>query len=64
MSSDNKSNGTSITLKGEQVLEDPNTITFTVNNGALEMLKLCPNGDIYVKGKLAANDLEVVDTLR
>lgn len=29
-----------------------------------ELLKLCPNGDIYVKGKLIENDLEVVGALR
>jgi hypothetical protein len=28
------------------------------------MLELCPNGDIFVNGRLAANDKEVVETLR
>ena len=28
------------------------------------ILKLCENGDIYVKGKLIENDIEVVDALR
>lgn len=27
-------------------------------------LKLCPNGDIFVKGRLADNDKEVVDAMR
>lgn len=34
------------------------------DNGAREILKLCENGDIFVKGKLAENDKEVVDALR
>jgi len=29
-----------------------------------EMLRLCPNGDIYVKGKLTENDKEVVEGMR
>jgi hypothetical protein len=29
-----------------------------------EILKLCENGDIFVKGKLIENDKEVVDALR
>ena len=29
-----------------------------------EIIKLCPNGDIYVKGKLVENDKEVVQGMR
>ena len=29
-----------------------------------EMLKICANGDIFVKGKLVENNKEVVDALR
>jgi cytidylate kinase len=29
-----------------------------------EILKLCPNGDIFVKGRLAENDKQVVDALK
>ncbi len=29
-----------------------------------EVLKFCANGDIYVNGKLATNDLEVVNGMR
>ena len=29
-----------------------------------EILKLCENGDIFVKGKLIENDKEVVEALR
>lgn len=32
--------------------------------GDIEFLRLEPNGDIYVKGKLAENDKEVVHALR
>jgi len=28
------------------------------------ILKLCENGDIYVKGKLVTNDMEVVEGMR
>jgi hypothetical protein len=48
-------------LKSESDLE-PNTIYFS--NERKEMLKLCPNGDIFVHGRLADNDKEVVDALR
>jgi hypothetical protein len=39
-------------------------ITFLVDNEKVEILKLCSNGDIYVRGRLATNDLEVVEGLR
>jgi hypothetical protein len=29
-----------------------------------EIIKFCKNGDIFVKGKLAENDKEVVDAFR
>jgi len=41
---------------------EPNAIYFS--NERKEMLKLCPNGDIFVHGRLADNDKEVVDALR
>jgi hypothetical protein len=41
---------------------ESNTICFS--NEGKEMLKLCPNGDIFVHGRLADNDKEVVDALR
>ncbi len=34
------------------------------DNGVREILKICGNGDIFVKGRLAENDKEVVDALR
>ena len=34
------------------------------DNAGREILKLCENGDIFIKGKLAENDKEVVDALR
>lgn len=44
-----------------------NAIIFTVKDCSEEydnILKLCSNGDIFVKGKLIENDKEVVDGLR
>ena len=40
-----------------------NTIQFVTNENN-EMIKLCENGDIFVKGKKIENDKEVVDALR
>jgi hypothetical protein len=40
-----------------------NTIIFYTNVDN-EMIKLCDNGDILVKGKLIENDKEVVDAMR
>jgi hypothetical protein len=45
--------------------EEQNTIFFLqVDKSSQEILKLCENGDIFVKGKLAENDKEIVDALR
>lgn len=41
-----------------------NTIVFSVDKNQNEILKLCPNGDIFVKGRLAENDKEVVNALK
>lgn len=38
-----------------------NDIIFWVNNEKDEMLRLCSNGEILVKGKLAATDLAVYE---
>ena len=46
------------------VPQEQNTIFFMKDNGTREILKLCGNGDIFVKGRLAENDKEVVDALR
>lgn len=42
---------------------EPNSIVFhtTTNN---PILKLCPNGDIFINGRLAENDKEVVEGMR
>jgi len=40
-----------------------NAISFFTNE-CNEMIKLCDNGDIFVKGKLIENDKEVVDAMR
>ena len=43
----------------------PNTISFTNEKYNVEpFIKLCENGDIFVKGKLIENDIEVVDAMR
>jgi hypothetical protein len=41
---------------------ESNTITFT--SATEPILELKGNGDIFVKGKLIENDIEVVDALR
>jgi hypothetical protein len=43
-----------------------NSISFmtTTHKNPTEILKLCENGDIFVKGKLVENDKEVVDAMR
>ena len=41
-----------------------NTIFFMKGETHDEILRLCENGDIFVKGKLIENDKEVVDALR
>jgi hypothetical protein len=46
------------------VPQEQNTISFVQDNAGREILKLCENGDIFIKGKLAENDKEVVDALR
>ena len=43
----------------------PNTISFHTKEFNVEpFIKLCENGDIFVKGKLIENDKEVVDAMR
>ena len=44
--------------------QEQNTIFFMQDKGANEILKLCENGDIFVKGRLAENNKEVVDALK
>jgi len=41
---------------------EPNTLTFS--NAKQPVLKFCPNGDIFVNGKLTENDKEVVEGIR
>jgi hypothetical protein len=43
---------------------EPNTITFHTGDGTEPIIKLCQNGDIFIKGKLVENDLEVVEGMR
>jgi hypothetical protein len=41
-----------------------NNLVFRSVQPSVEILKLCANGDIFVKGKLVENDKEVVGALR
>ena len=41
----------------------PNTISINNSNG-VPFIELRMNGDIYIKGKLIENDIEVVDGMR
>jgi hypothetical protein len=43
---------------------EPSTIIFHVGSETEPILKLCQNGDIFIKGKLVVNDLEVVEGMR
>ena len=43
---------------------DPGEITFDINEGKKNVLRLKANGDIYVWGRLADNDKQIVDGLR
>jgi hypothetical protein len=52
-----------LVLSPTEILES-NTITFSVGKPSIEIIKLCENGDIFVKGKLVENDLEVVEGFR
>lgn len=52
-----------LTLTGEVGNRD--TVFFMKENGASkEIVKLCENGDIFIKGNLAENDKQVVDAFR
>ena len=44
--------------------EEQKTIKFSSKESQNEILKLCENGDIFVNGRLAENDKEVVDAMR
>ena len=44
--------------------EEQKTIKFYSYKSQNEILKLCENGDIFVNGRLAENDKEVVDAMR
>lgn len=50
-------------LKTPEYLQK-DTVFLSIDKNQNEILKLCPNGDIFVKGRLAENDKEVVDALK
>jgi hypothetical protein len=43
---------------------ETNTISFIIENEKEPIIKLCANGDIFVRDKLVENDLEVVEGMR
>ena len=45
-------------------LPEANAIVFSNKNIDEPILKLCENGDIFVHGRLADTDIEVVNALR
>ena len=51
-------------MKNEPLEIEPNTIIFDIGNETEPTIKLCANGDIFIKGKLVENDLEVVEGMR
>ena len=52
---------TDLKLIGKEI--ESNTIRFFTDENN-EIIKLCDDGDIFVKGKLIENDKEVVDAMR
>jgi hypothetical protein len=49
----------------EKLNLEANTISFhPKENQEIPVIKLCGNGDIFVKGKLIENDIEVVQGMR
>lgn len=48
---------------GQLIPPEPGNIKF-YGKEQVEILRLEPNGDIFIKGKLVENDKEVVDGLR
>lgn len=59
--SNNKVTENNIGINNDIVDEN---IVFKMNFGATEVLKFCENGDIFIHGKLAENDKEVVEGMR
>ena len=51
-----------LTIKNSDL--EPNTISLNTENEKKPIIKFCANGDIFVKGKLVENDLEVVEGMR
>ena len=62
MSEDEKSPEEGFDLPEDELTEDTD-IAFFSGDGD-EILRLCDNGDIFVHGRLAENDREVVEGLR
>ena len=51
-------------IKMSEIEPRDGDITFTVKTESQEIIKLCHNGDIFVKGKLIENDKELTNAMR
>ena len=51
-------------MKNTQTEDSVITFKTNIESEPIEMIKLCANGDIYVKGRLVENDKEVVQGMR
>lgn len=64
MSEDNeKADSNVVEFRRYKPIDDGEGIVFSINYGT-EVLRLANNGNIYVRGKLVQNDLQVVVALR
>lgn len=50
------------TLKPNSSINLTNNLIFVCDG--TEMIRFKPNGDIFIKGKLAGNDTEILDAMR
>lgn len=48
----------------DTAVNNDNESSFAFCESGNEILKLCANGDIFVRGKLVVNDMEAVDAMR
>ena len=59
---DNEDEEAGMEINDDEITEDTDIVFFS--NDAEEILRLCDNGDIFVHGRLAENDKDVVNGLR
>lgn len=52
-------------MKEVEIVPEKNSISFILNDSdKFPIIHLKENGDIYIKGKLISNDLELIDAMR